>query len=89
MGFSVLLSKPDTLIRYKGVNTRLSKSRMVLFHLPEDVLYLILSKLDCRSLCRLSQVCRRSHHFIHRDTVWRKIAKGFINTGITREGADL
>ncbi|XP_062850877.1 F-box/WD repeat-containing protein 4 [Trichomycterus rosablanca] len=62
---------------------------MFLLQLPEDVLYLILSNLDCKSLCRLSQVCRRSYQFIYRDTVWRKIAKDFINTGITREGADL
>uniref|UniRef100_A0A4W4DQJ5 F-box and WD repeat domain containing 4 n=1 Tax=Electrophorus electricus TaxID=8005 RepID=A0A4W4DQJ5_ELEEL len=63
--------------------------RMFLFQLPDDVLYLILSYLDYKSLCRLSQVCRRSHHFTVRDPVWRRIAKDFINTGVTRHGADL
>ncbi|XP_053358007.1 F-box/WD repeat-containing protein 4 isoform X2 [Clarias gariepinus] len=62
---------------------------MLFFQLPEDVLYLILSFLDYKSLCRLSQVCRRSYHFILRDGVWRRIAKHFINTGMTREGTDL
>ncbi|XP_058241914.1 F-box/WD repeat-containing protein 4 isoform X2 [Hemibagrus wyckioides] len=62
---------------------------MLLFQLPEDVLYLILSYLDYKSLCRLSQVCKRSHHFTLRDVVWRRIAKHFINTGMTREGTDL
>ncbi|XP_076141734.1 F-box/WD repeat-containing protein 4 [Alosa pseudoharengus] len=62
---------------------------MSLFQLPDDVLYLILSYLDCKSLCRLSQVCRRLFHFTRRDAVWRKIAKDLINTGITRQGGDL
>uniref|UniRef100_A0A3Q3QBL5 F-box domain-containing protein n=1 Tax=Monopterus albus TaxID=43700 RepID=A0A3Q3QBL5_MONAL len=31
---------------------------MLLFQLPEDVLYHILSYLDCRSLRRLSGVCK-------------------------------
>uniref|UniRef100_A0AAR2IT26 F-box domain-containing protein n=1 Tax=Pygocentrus nattereri TaxID=42514 RepID=A0AAR2IT26_PYGNA len=62
---------------------------MFLFQLPDDVLYLILSYLDYKSLCRLSQVCKRSHHFTVRDGVWRRIAKDFINTGMTRQGPDL
>ncbi|XP_017320301.1 F-box/WD repeat-containing protein 4 [Ictalurus punctatus] len=62
---------------------------MVFFQLPDDVLYLILSYLDYKSLCRLSQVCKRSQHFTLRDVVWRKIARHFINTGLTREGTDL
>ncbi|XP_036430165.1 F-box/WD repeat-containing protein 4 [Colossoma macropomum] len=62
---------------------------MFLFQLPDDVLYLILSYLDYKSLCRLSQVCKRSHHFTVRDAVWRRIAKDFINTGMTRQGPDL
>ncbi|XP_022540437.2 F-box/WD repeat-containing protein 4 isoform X2 [Astyanax mexicanus] len=62
---------------------------MSLFQLPEDVLYLVLSFLDCRSLCRLAQVCRRSQQFTYRDAVWRRIAKDFINTGMTRLGLDL
>lgn len=62
---------------------------MFLLQLPDDVLYLILSCLDCRSLCRLAQVCRRSQQFIQRNLVWRKIAKNLLNTGITRGGDDL
>lgn len=62
---------------------------MLFFQLPEDVLYLILSYLDYKSLCRLSQVCKRSHHLILRDIVWRRIAKHFINTGMARDGTDL
>ncbi|XP_012695839.1 F-box/WD repeat-containing protein 4 isoform X2 [Clupea harengus] len=62
---------------------------MCIFQLPDDVLYLILSYLDCKSLCRLSQVCRKLYHFTSRDAVWRKIAKDLINTGITRQGGDL
>ncbi|XP_073729404.1 F-box/WD repeat-containing protein 4 isoform X2 [Misgurnus anguillicaudatus] len=62
---------------------------MFLFHLPEDVLFLVLSYLDQRSLCRLSQACRRSYQFISRDAVWRRIAKDIINTGLTRQGIDV
>ena len=62
---------------------------MLLFQLPEDVLYHILSYLDCKSLTRLSQVCKTINHFINRDAVWREIAKESINTGITRQGTDL
>ncbi|XP_052468925.1 F-box/WD repeat-containing protein 4 isoform X3 [Carassius gibelio] len=62
---------------------------MFLFQLPEDVLFLVLSYLDPRSLCRLSQACKRSYMFISRDVVWRKIAKDIINTGLTRQGIDL
>uniref|UniRef100_A0A3Q1I204 F-box domain-containing protein n=1 Tax=Anabas testudineus TaxID=64144 RepID=A0A3Q1I204_ANATE len=61
---------------------------MLLFQLPEDVLYHILSYLDCRALSRLSQVCRNLHCFVNRDAVWRKIAKEFLNTGITWSGTD-
>lgn len=62
---------------------------MFLFHLPEDVLFLVLSYLDQRSLCRLAQACRRSYQFISRDAVWRRIAKDIINTGLTRQGIDV
>ncbi|GAA6107453.1 F-box/WD repeat-containing protein 4 [Tachysurus ichikawai] len=62
---------------------------MLFFQLPDDVLYLILSNLDYKSLCRFSQVCKRSYHFTVRDVVWRRIAKHFFNTGMTREGTDL
>ncbi|XP_028843917.1 F-box/WD repeat-containing protein 4 isoform X1 [Denticeps clupeoides] len=62
---------------------------MSLFRLPEDVLYLILSYLDFKSLIRLSQVCKKLYHFANGDAVWRKIAKDCINTGVTRQGTDL
>uniref|UniRef100_A0A8C2HM48 F-box and WD repeat domain containing 4 n=1 Tax=Cyprinus carpio TaxID=7962 RepID=A0A8C2HM48_CYPCA len=65
------------------------EAAMFLFQLPEDVLFLVLSYLDPRSLCRLSQACKRSYMFISRDAVWRKIAKDIINTGLTRQGIDL
>ncbi|XP_041644757.1 F-box/WD repeat-containing protein 4 [Cheilinus undulatus] len=62
---------------------------MLLSQLPEDVLYQILSCLDYKSLCRLSQVCKRIYYYVNRDVVWRKIAKEFLNTGITRNGTDI
>ncbi|KAJ8402737.1 hypothetical protein AAFF_G00364090 [Aldrovandia affinis] len=62
---------------------------MFLFQLPEDTLYLILSYLDCQSLCRFSQVCKKFHHFTNRDAVWRKIARERINTGLTKQGTDM
>ncbi|XP_076598932.1 F-box/WD repeat-containing protein 4 [Chaetodon auriga] len=62
---------------------------MLLAQLPEDVLYHILSYLDYKSLSRLSQVCKTIYHFVNRDAVWRKIAKEFLNTGITRNGTDI
>nr|XP_006630872.1 PREDICTED: F-box/WD repeat-containing protein 4 isoform X1 [Lepisosteus oculatus] len=62
---------------------------LFLFQLPEDVLYLILSYLDSKSLSSLSQVCKKIYHFTSRDAVWRRIAKHCINTGITRQGTDL
>lgn len=62
---------------------------MLLSQLPEDVLYHILSCLDYKSLCRLSQVCKRIYYYVNRDVVWRKIAKEFLNTGITRNGTDI
>uniref|UniRef100_A0A7N8XGB1 F-box and WD repeat domain containing 4 n=1 Tax=Mastacembelus armatus TaxID=205130 RepID=A0A7N8XGB1_9TELE len=61
---------------------------MLLFQLPDDVFYHILSYLDCRSLSRLSQVCKSFYRFVNRDAVWRKIAKEGLNTGITRDGTD-
>ncbi|XP_061601481.1 F-box/WD repeat-containing protein 4 isoform X2 [Cololabis saira] len=62
---------------------------MLLLHLPEDVLYHILSYLDYKSLSRLSQVCKIINRFVSRDVVWRKIAKQFLNTGITWNGTDI
>ncbi|KAE8280255.1 F-box/WD repeat-containing protein 4 Dactylin F-box and WD-40 domain-containing protein 4 [Larimichthys crocea] len=61
---------------------------MLLSQLPEDILYHILSYLDYKSLGRLSQVCQSIYHFVNRDAVWRKIAKEFLNTGITLNGTD-
>ncbi|KAF7656774.1 hypothetical protein LDENG_00036180 [Lucifuga dentata] len=62
---------------------------MLLFELPEDVLYHLLTYLDYKSLSRLSQVCKTVYHFVNRDVVWRTIAKGLLNTGITRYGTDI
>ncbi|XP_022063398.1 F-box/WD repeat-containing protein 4 isoform X1 [Acanthochromis polyacanthus] len=62
---------------------------MLFSQLPEDVLYHVVSFLDHKSLCRLSQVCKSMHRFVNRDAVWRKIAKEFLNTGITRDGTDI
>ncbi|KAI4812404.1 hypothetical protein KUCAC02_023796, partial [Chaenocephalus aceratus] len=62
---------------------------LLLSQLPEDVLYHILSHLDCTSLSRLSQVCKSIYRFVSRDEVWRKIAKECLNTGITRNGTDI
>ncbi|XP_018549591.1 F-box/WD repeat-containing protein 4 isoform X2 [Lates calcarifer] len=62
---------------------------MILLQLPEDVLYHILSYLDYKSLSRLSQVCKSIYRFVNRDAVWRRIAKEFLNTGISRDGTDI
>ncbi|KAJ8248146.1 hypothetical protein GJAV_G00238830 [Gymnothorax javanicus] len=61
---------------------------MFIFQLPEDTLYLILSYLDCKSLCLFSQSCKKFHDITNRDVVWRKIARECINTGLTRHGTD-
>ncbi|KAG2462919.1 F-box/WD repeat-containing protein 4 [Polypterus senegalus] len=62
---------------------------LLLFQLPEDILYLILGYLDCQALSCLSQVCRKLYCFTGRDAVWRRIAKECINTGLTKQGLDL
>ncbi|XP_058506757.1 F-box/WD repeat-containing protein 4 isoform X1 [Solea solea] len=62
---------------------------MLLQQLPEDVLYQIMSYLDCRSLSRMCQVCRSICVFVNRDAVWRSVAKHFLNTGISRDGMDI
>ncbi|KAL0178041.1 hypothetical protein M9458_026935, partial [Cirrhinus mrigala] len=58
----VLLIKPFILVEADTARQRKEKRRcsgeeaaMFLFQLPEDVLFLVLSYLDPRSLCRLSQ----------------------------------
>ncbi|XP_072247723.1 F-box/WD repeat-containing protein 4 isoform X3 [Leuresthes tenuis] len=62
---------------------------MLFSQLPEDVLYHILSYLDYKSLSRLSQVCKITNRFVNQDVVWRKIARDFLNTGITWNGTDI
>ncbi|XP_055018599.1 F-box/WD repeat-containing protein 4 isoform X2 [Boleophthalmus pectinirostris] len=62
---------------------------MLLFQLPDDVLYHILAYLDHRSLSRFSQVCKSAYSFVNRDNVWKNVAKQFLNTGIRRNGSDL
>ncbi|KAK7901146.1 hypothetical protein WMY93_017915 [Mugilogobius chulae] len=62
---------------------------MLLSQLPEDVLYHILAYLDHVSLSRLSQVSKSVRSFVNRDSVWKCVAKQFLNTGIRRDGADL
>lgn len=61
---------------------------MLLAQLPEDVLYQILVYLDYRSLSRFSQVCKSMYSIVNRDVVWRRVAKDFLNAGITRNGTD-
>ncbi|XP_029962726.1 F-box/WD repeat-containing protein 4 [Salarias fasciatus] len=62
---------------------------LLLPRLPEDVLLLILAHLDRRSLGRLAQVSRGMSRLVGRDAVWRNVAKQFLNSGITRTGADI
>ncbi|XP_077679450.1 F-box/WD repeat-containing protein 4 isoform X2 [Eretmochelys imbricata] len=61
----------------------------LLWALPEELLLLICSYLDARALGRLGQVCRRLRAFAGRDPLWRRIARGCLNSGFTRLGADL
>ncbi|CAM4584670.1 unnamed protein product [Lepidochelys olivacea] len=61
----------------------------LLWALPEELLLLICSYLDARALGRLGQVCRRLRAFAGRDPLWRRIARGCLNAGFTRLGADL
>ncbi|CAB1426268.1 unnamed protein product [Pleuronectes platessa] len=35
------------------------------------------------------RVCKSIYRFVNRDTVWRSIAKEFLNTGINRDGTDI
>ncbi|XP_061767005.1 F-box/WD repeat-containing protein 4 isoform X6 [Nerophis ophidion] len=62
---------------------------MYLSQLPDDVLYHILSYLDWKTLSRLSQVSKAIFHFVSRDSVWKKMAKDMLNTGISPNGTDL
>ncbi|XP_078079153.1 F-box/WD repeat-containing protein 4 isoform X2 [Mustelus asterias] len=61
---------------------------LLLPQLPEDILLLLFSYSDTQALGRLSQVCKKFHSLISRDTLWRRIAKVSLNTGITRLGRD-
>ncbi|XP_058696936.1 F-box/WD repeat-containing protein 4 isoform X3 [Poecile atricapillus] len=57
--------------------------------LPEELLLLICSYLDAQALGRLAQVCRRLRFLSSRDVLWRRIARGCLNSGFTQLGTDL
>ncbi|NXV83611.1 FBXW4 protein, partial [Atlantisia rogersi] len=60
-----------------------------LWALPEELLLLICSYLDVQALGRLGQVCRRLRFLSSRDLLWRRIARGCLNSGFTQLGTDL
>ncbi|KAJ7428803.1 hypothetical protein WISP_00098 [Willisornis vidua] len=60
-----------------------------LWALPEELLLLICSYLDAQALGRLAQVCRRLRFLSSRDVLWRRIARGCLNSGFTQLGTDL
>ncbi|XP_031972334.1 F-box/WD repeat-containing protein 4 isoform X1 [Corvus moneduloides] len=60
-----------------------------LWALPEELLLLICSYLDAQALGRLAQVCRRLRFLSGRDLLWRRIARGCLNSGFTQLGTDL
>ncbi|KAM9612328.1 F-box/WD repeat-containing protein 4 isoform 2-T3 [Morphnus guianensis] len=60
-----------------------------LWALPEELLLLICSYLDAQALGRLGQVCRRLRFLSSRDLLWRRIARGCLNSGFTQLGTDL
>ncbi|NXS11763.1 FBXW4 protein, partial [Neodrepanis coruscans] len=60
-----------------------------LWALPEELLLLICSYLDAQALGRLAQVCRRLRFLSSRDLLWRRIARGCLNSGFTQLGTDL
>ncbi|XP_067156255.1 F-box/WD repeat-containing protein 4 isoform X2 [Apteryx mantelli] len=66
-----------------------SSSSSPLWALPEELLLLICSYLDAQALGRLGQVCRRLRFFTSRDVLWRRIARGCLNSGFTQLGTDL
>ncbi|XP_032808388.2 F-box/WD repeat-containing protein 4 isoform X2 [Petromyzon marinus] len=61
---------------------------MSLLELPEDIVFLLLSYLDARSLGRVAQTCGKLRRLCGRDCVWRRVARMAINTGITDDGTD-
>jgi len=60
-------------------------SRTTILDLPEDVILLILVKLDLLSVCSLEQSCSHMHHLIRNARVWRRllIHKIDIEPGLT------
>ncbi|XP_032851064.1 F-box/WD repeat-containing protein 4 isoform X3 [Tyto alba] len=66
-----------------------SSPRSPLWALPEELLLLICSYLDAQALGRLGQVCRRLRFLSSRDLLWRRIARGCLNSGFTQLGTDL
>lgn len=60
-----------------------------LWALPEELLLLICSYLDVQALGRLGQVCRRLRFLSSRDLLWKRIARGCLNSGFTQLGTDL
>lgn len=47
--------------------------------LPDDVLFAILRYCDTRSLSVLSRVCRNLYRVARDDSIWKRIALGYIN----------
>lgn len=45
--------------------------------------------LDVQALGRLGQVCRRLRFLSSRDLLWKRIARGCLNSGFTQLGTDL
>ncbi|XP_061314895.1 F-box/WD repeat-containing protein 4 isoform X2 [Pezoporus flaviventris] len=69
--------------------SRASSPSSPLWALPEELLLLICSYLDAQALGRLGQVCRRLCFLSSRDLLWRRIARGCLNSGFTQLGTDL
>ncbi|NWI70780.1 FBXW4 protein, partial [Todus mexicanus] len=72
-----------------AASPRSSSPRSPLWALPEELLLLICSYLDAQALGRLGQVCRRLRFLSSRDLLWRRIARGCLNSGFTQLGTDL
>ncbi|XP_078711392.1 F-box/WD repeat-containing protein 4 isoform X4 [Lampetra fluviatilis] len=61
---------------------------MSLLELPDDIVFLLLSYLDARSLGRVAQASGKLRRLCGRDCVWRRVARMAINTGIMDDGTD-
>ncbi|RWS02251.1 F-box/WD repeat-containing protein 5-like isoform X2, partial [Leptotrombidium deliense] len=49
-----------------------------MFRLPDDILFNVFLKLDFKSLCRSSQICKQWNLIAESDIIWRKrISKDF------------